>query len=138
MLTEYGDHLAFSDQWAKKILNEIMPTEKKMVRRITTTSKLPVAPGLLKETKFTFQRKIQELVTWHKILKEMVINFDQTPLSYVTVGNTTVEFFGVQLVPVKGKGKGKRFSITAAGNFLLIYVRNTFVDFLGKKSKYVK
>ena len=68
----------------------------------------------------------------------MVINFDQTPLSYVTVGNTTVEFFGVQLVPVKGKGKGKRFSITAAGNFLLIYVRNTFVDFLGKKSKYVK
>ena len=99
-----------------------MQTEKKMVRRIVTTSKIPVASGLLKEEKFTFQRKIQELVTWHKILKELIINFDQTPLSYITVGNTTIEFFGAQSLPVKEKGKGKQitctFSITAAGKFL--------------------
>ena len=48
----------FSDQWARNILNKIMWTEKKMVRGIATTSKVPVAPGLLKEEKFTFQRKI--------------------------------------------------------------------------------
>ena len=69
LLTESGSHLAFSDQWARKILNEIMRTEKKMVRRIITTLKVPFAPGLLKEEKFTFQRKIQELVTWYKISK---------------------------------------------------------------------
>ena len=57
-----------------------------MLRRIATTSKAPIAPGLLKEEKFTFQRKIQELVTWYKIPKELIINFDQTPLSYITVG----------------------------------------------------
>ena len=76
-----------------------------MIRRTTTTSKPPVGPSLLKEEKFIFQRKIQELVTWHKIPKELIINFDQMLLSYITVGNTRLEFSGAQSVPVKGKGK---------------------------------
>ena len=59
LLTEYGGYFAFIDQWTSIILNEIMQTEKKMVRRIATASKVPVTPGLLKEKKFTFQRKIQ-------------------------------------------------------------------------------
>ena len=50
LLTEYGEHLAFSNQWARNILKEIMRTEKMMVRRITTTSKVPIALGLLKGT----------------------------------------------------------------------------------------
>ena len=132
LLTEYGGHHAFIDQWARNIFNKIMRTEMKMVRRIATTSKVPVAPGLLKEEKFTFQRKIQEFVAWHKIPKELILNFDQTPLSYITVGNTTLEFSGAQSVPVRGKGKGKQitgtFSITAAVKFLpmqLIYAAKT-------------
>ena len=124
LLTESGSHLAFSDQWARNILNEIMRTEKNMVRRIITTSKVPFALGLLKEEMFTFQRKIQELVTWHKISKKLIINFDQMPLSYITGGNTTLEFSGAQSVPVKGKEKRKQItgtlSITAAGKFLHI------------------
>ena len=81
LLTEYGGHFVFRDPWARNILNEIMQTEKKMVRKIATTSKIPVAPSLLKQERFTFQRKIRELVTWHRIPKEFIINFDQTPLS---------------------------------------------------------
>ena len=81
LLTKYGGNLVFSDQWARNTLNEIMQTEKKMVRRIATTTKVPVAPGLLKQERFSFQRKIRELVTWHRIPKEFIINFDQTPLS---------------------------------------------------------
>ena len=38
---------------------------------------------------------------WDKIPKELIINFDQTLLSYITVGNTTLEFSGAQSVPVK-------------------------------------
>ena len=95
LLTEYEGY-AFIGQWASIILNEIMRTGKKMVRRIATTSKVPVAPGLLKEEKFTFQRKTQELATWHKIPKRLIINFDQMLLSYITAGNTTVEFSGAQ------------------------------------------
>ena len=108
-----------------------MRTEKRMVRRIATISKDPVAPGLLKEEKFIFQRKIQKLVTCYKIQKELIINSDQTPLFYVIVSNATLEFSGEQSVPVKGKINRKQitgtFSITAAGKFLpvqLIYAGN--------------
>ena len=63
LFTEYRGDVIISDQRARNILNEIIRTEKKIVRRIATTSKVLVAPGLLKGEKFTFQRKIQELVT---------------------------------------------------------------------------
>ena len=121
LLTESGIYLAFSDQKAQKTLNKVMRTEKKMVRRMATTLKVPVASGLLKDEKFTFQRKIQKLVTWHKIQKESIIKFGQTPLSYNTVGDTSFEFPGVQSVPVIGGKKGKQitgtFSITTASRF---------------------
>ena len=38
----------------------------------------------------------------------MIINFDQTPLFYITVGNTTLEFSGAQSVPIKEREKGKK------------------------------
>ena len=132
LLTGYRNYLAFIDQWASIILKEIMWTENRMVRRIATISKVPVAPGLLKEKKFKFQRKIQELVTMYKIWKEWIFNFDQTLLSYIIVGNTIFEFSGVQSVPVKGKEKGKQITgtlrIAAAGKFFsiqLIYIGKT-------------
>ena len=53
---------------------------------------VPLAPGLLNEENNTFQRKIQELVTWHETPKELVINFDQMLSHYTTAGNTTLEF----------------------------------------------
>ena len=56
----------------------------------------------------------------------------QTPLSYITVGNTALEFEGTTSVPVKGKGKSKQitgtFTISASGKFLpmqLIYAGKT-------------
>ena len=53
---------------------------------------VPLAPGLLNEENNTFQRKIQELVTWHETPKELVINFDWMLSHYTTAGNTTLEF----------------------------------------------
>ena len=122
MLVEHGGHLQFTDNWARNVLNEVQRSEKKMVKRTATTSKIPVAPGLLKEEQLTFQRKIQALIKWYDIPKELVLNFDQTPLSYITVGNNTLEFEGAKSVPVKGKGKGKQitgtFTVSATGRFL--------------------
>ena len=77
-----------------------------MVKRMVTTSKIPIVPGLLKEKQLTFQRKIQVLIKWHDIPEDLVLNFNQTPLSYITVGNDTLEFEGAKSVPVKSKGKG--------------------------------
>ena len=132
MLVENGGHLQFTDNWARNVLNEVQRSEKKMVKRMATTSKIPVAPGLLKEEQLTFQRKILALIKWHDIPKELVLNFDQTPLSYITVGNSTLDFEGAKSVPVKGKGKGKQitgtFTVSADGRFLpmqLIYAGKT-------------
>ena len=86
---------------------------------MATTSKIPVAPGLLKEEELTFQRKSQALIKWHGIPKDLTLNFDQTPLYYITVGNSTLDFEGAKSVPVKGKGKGKQitgtFTVSASG-----------------------
>ena len=132
MVVEHGEHLQFTDNWARNVLNEVERSEKKMVKLMATTSKIPVAPGLLKEEQLTFQRKIQALIKWYDIPKELVLNFNQTPLSYITVGNNTLEFEGAKSVPVKGKGKGKQitgtFAVSATGRFLpmqLIYAGKT-------------
>ena len=62
MLSEHGGHLKFTDNWARNVLNEVQRSEKKMVKRMVTTLKIPVAPGLLKEEQLTFQRTIQALI----------------------------------------------------------------------------
>ena len=85
MLVEHGGHLKFTEDWAQNVLNGVQRSEKKMVKRMTTTSKIPIAPGLLKEEQLTFQQKIQALIKWHDIPKDLVLNFDQTPLFYITV-----------------------------------------------------
>ena len=117
MLVEHGGH--FTDNWPGNILNEVQRSEKKMLKQMATTLKIPIAPGLLKEEQLTFQRKIQALIKWHDITKDLVLNFDQTSLSYITVENNTLEFEGRKSVPVKGKGKGT-FAISATARFLPI------------------
>ena len=58
MPVEHGGHLQFTDNWPQIVFNEVQRSEKKMVKQMATTSKIPVAPGLLKEEQLTFQRKI--------------------------------------------------------------------------------
>ena len=132
MLVEYRGHLKFTDNWARNVLNEVKRSERKMVKQMATTSKIPIAPELLKEEQLTFQQKIQALIKWYDISKDVVLNFDQTFLSYITLGNNTLEFEGAKPVPVKGKGKGKQitatFDFSATGRFLpmqLIYAGKT-------------
>ena len=81
LLIEHGGYLSFNKQWGRDILNEVARTERKIVRQMTTTSKVPIAPGLLWEEKYTFQKKINELVKWRSMPPDLVLNFDQTPLS---------------------------------------------------------
>ena len=72
-----------------------------MVKQMATTSKIPIASGLLKEEQLTFQRKIQALIKCHDIPKYLVLDFDQTPLSYITVGNNTPENNTLELEAAK-------------------------------------
>ena len=55
MLVEYRGHLKFTDNWVRNVLNEVKRSERKMVKQMATTSKIPIAPELLKEEQLTFQ-----------------------------------------------------------------------------------
>ena len=99
---------------------------------MATTLKIPIDQGLLKEEQLTIQWKIQALIKWHGIPKDLVLNFDQTPLSYITVGNNTLEYEGAKFITVKGKAKGKQimetFAVSATARFLpmqLVYAGKT-------------
>ena len=58
------------------------------------TGKVEPCPKFPEEKKFTFQRAISKLVSDHDILLELVINLDQTPLSYVSPGKYTLDLKG--------------------------------------------
>ena len=98
LLVENGGNVYFSDSWARNISNEMEGNDKKMKRRMATTCKIPVAPALLEEEKFTFQRNIITLIKNHKIPAELVLNYYQAPLSDVCTSNTTLEVRGSKSV----------------------------------------
>ena len=129
---ENGGYLSISHQWGRNVLYRMEKEGKKMCRHKATTEKMPIAPGLLKEAKLNFQRQIKELQIWHQIPDDLIINFDQTPLSYVCSPNHMLHFKGAKSVPLIGKGKSKQitgtFSCTKSGLFLpmqLIYQGKT-------------
>ena len=95
---------------------------RKVTRRITTTTRIPVAPALLEETKLHFHRKIRQLQSWHSIPDDLIISFDQIPLPYVVTDNSTLNGKGAKSVPLQGKGKKKQttgtFAVSMTGDFL--------------------
>ena len=88
--------------------------------------KLPVPEGLLKEIILSFQREIHQLVKNHNILDSLVINHDQTPLTYVSVSSSTLAPEGAKVIGVRGTKDKTQIT----GNFvLLIHCRENFCLF---------
>jgi len=132
LLVENGGYISLSDDWARKILYRMIVEGRRMVRRMATTAKVPIAPGLLKEVKLDYQRKFKSLQAWHDIPEDLILNFDQTPLPYICSTKHTLEVQGTKNVPIVGKGKKKQitgtFTISMSGTFLpmqLIYQGKT-------------
>ena len=61
LLAEHGCFLSFSKQYGRKTLIEVARIEGKMMRRIATTSKVPISPWLLREKKYTFKKKNKQI-----------------------------------------------------------------------------
>ena len=132
ILVEHGGYLSLSYDWGRNILYQMEREGKKMAVRIATTEKILVADGLLKEAKLSFQRKIKTLQAMHSVPEDLILNFDQTPLSYVCSASHTLHEKGAKSVPLVGKGKKKQitgtFTFTMSGLFLpmqLIYEGKT-------------
>ena len=95
-------------------------------KRNGTTGKIEASKQFLLEEKLTFQKKISDVIFEHDILKELIINLDQTPLSYVSPGKYTFDVKGVETVPIKGIDDKRQitatFAISMSGEFLPIQV----------------
>ena len=116
-----------TDNWARGILKSM-----DWVKRKGTTGKLEPSAQFLAEEKFIFQGAILTVVYNHDIPSDLVINLDQTLLSYISPGKYTFNFKGAENVPIKGvddkRGITATFAISATGKFLpmqLIYPGKT-------------
>ena len=69
--------------------------------RAGTTSRPPVPYGLYAENRYTFLSTIVETVEQYSIPFELILNADQTPSSYVSVGKMTMAKRGEKSVPIK-------------------------------------
>ena len=132
ILVEHRGYLGVSRDWGRNVLYRMEREGKKMAVRIATTEKIPVAPGLLKEAKLSFQGKIKTVQAMHRVPEDLILSLDQAPLSYVFSAGHTLHEKEAKSVPLVGKGKKKQitgtFTVTMSGIFLpmqLIYEGKT-------------
>ena len=101
-LREFGGSLELTEGWARKVLKG-----KGWEKRKGTAGKVGPCPKFLEEEKFTFQRAISKFVSDHDIPLELVLNPDQTPLSYVSPGKYTFDLKGLKKIPVLSAINGR-------------------------------
>lgn len=95
-------------------------------RRVGTTTRPPVPRGMFEECKLTFLTDINKMITENKIPLELVLNADQTPCSYVSVGRMKMAARDASSVPIKGLTATRNitltFVVTLSGEFLPMQV----------------
>ena len=85
----------------------------------SVTGKVEPSKKFLEEEKFILQRELSSVTLDHDISSELVLNLDQTPLSYVSPGKYPFFIEEVKNVPIKGLNDKKQltatFVVTATG-----------------------
>ena len=127
LLKEHGGHLELTEDWARHLLKSM-----EWVNRKGTTGKVEPSEKFLHREKFSYQREISRIILNHDIPLDLVLNLDQTPLSYVCPGKYTFCLKGTIIVPIKGVDDKRQitatFTVSASGVFLpiqLIYQGKT-------------
>lgn len=96
-------------------------------RRAGTTTRPPVPRGLFEECKLMFLIDINKAIVEHNIPPDLVLNADQTPCSYVSVGKMTMAPRNSSSVPIKGLTDKRSitltFVISLSGNFLPMQIK---------------
>ena len=89
-----------------------------------TTGMIEPSKRFLVEEKLAFQGRIALIIAEHDITKELILNLDQTPLSYVSPGKYTFNPKSAKTVPIKGINDKRQiaatFTVSMTGNFLPI------------------
>ena len=106
-LKDFGGHIALTEGWARGVLKSMEWSERR-----GTTGKIDPSKQFLLEEKLTFQRCIASIIEEHDIPKELILNLDQTPLSYVSPGKYTFNLKGAKAVPIKGIDDKRQITLT--------------------------
>ena len=127
LLKEHGGHLELTEDWARQLLKSM-----EWVKRKGTTGKVEPSEKFLQEEKFSYQCEISRIILNRDIPLDLVLNLDQTTLSYVSPGKYTFCLKGTTTAPIKAVDDKRRITATstvsASGVFLpiqLIYQGKT-------------
>ena len=124
ILKGFGGTIELINRWARSVLSDLNWSKRK-----GTTGKIEPLPQFLAEEKFTFQRAISTAISSHDIPNFLVLNIDQTPLSYVSPGQFPFSFKGSKNVPIKGVDDERQitatFAVSSTGKFLPIQLIRT-------------
>ena len=71
-------------------------------KRMGTTARPPVPKGLYDECRIAYLCDIETIVKKYNIQPQLILNADQTPSSYVSVGKSTMAKRGDKSVSIKG------------------------------------
>ena len=119
ILKEFGRTVELTNLWARSVLSDLSWSKRK-----EATGKIENSSQFLAEEKFTFQQTISTAISSHDIPKFLVLNTDQTLLSYVSPGQYAFSFKGSKNIPIKGVDDKQQttatFAASSAGKFLPI------------------
>jgi len=126
VLASAGGSVVLTKDWARYLLQRMGYVK----RKATTKAKNTVEDFDAVKSDFLFDIKV--MVALEEIPPELIINFDQTGLKYVPVGDWTMAKRGSKCVPISGLGDKRQitavFAGTLSGMFLppqLIYEGKT-------------
>ena len=118
-MKEFVGSLDLTDRWAIDVLKQLKWSKRKGI-----TGKVDPSPQFLAEEKFTFQRTITTAFLEHDTPAPLLVNLDQTPLSYVCPAKYAFSFKGAKNVPIKRVDDKRQitatFAVSLTGKFLLI------------------
>ena len=124
--SESYHHLSIEVKDLKRLWVQSVYKRMGLVRRMATTSHPRVPKGVYNESRLKYLRDIERAIKTYSIPPELVLNSDQTPSSYVSVGISTMGYRGAKSVAIKGFTNKRNitlnFVVTLSGEFLAMQI----------------
>ena len=83
--------------WVQSLYKRIGFSKQK-----ATTTRMLISSGFLREISFMFYQSIKHIVDTFEILHDLIINLDQTPLTYCLVNQYMMAKKGSKLATIAG------------------------------------
>ena len=110
LLVSNGGYIDLTDNWAKSL-----QTRMGFVKRKASSS-AKITPEEFDKQKKDFLRDVRNIVSMDQVPSELIVNFDQTGISYVPASSYTMEKEGATRVEVTGKDDKRQIALVLAGS----------------------